>query len=54
MLYESATNRRRIDDESTIKKSASLATAEQVLFEIEYKVPKIVLLNNNSVTPFSF
>jgi len=55
---ESATNQRRnqrrINDESTIKKSVSLATAEQAHSEIEYKVPKIVLVNNDSVIPFSF
>jgi len=59
---ELTTNQRRINDESTTelttnqpcKESASLATAEQVHSEIKYKVPKIVLLNNDSVTPFSF
>jgi len=47
----STTNQRRINHQ---KKIAPLAIAEQVHSEIENKVPKIVLLNNDSVTPFSF
>ncbi len=52
---ESTTNQRRINEGiNHLEKSASPAIAEQVHSEIKYKVPKIVLLNNDSVTPFSF